>query len=103
MIVVDCKDVLPIQHELLVHVADNIEAIPVLKHNEFILSPIESEDKIEHAQVTKTIQEYLDSIGEGNNFVVSTDSKRILIKSINGKKINKIKPPVRTMRTCCGL
>ena len=102
MIVVDCKDVLPIQHELLVHVADNVEAIPAIKHNEFILSPIESEDKIEYEQVKKTILEYLDSIGEGSNFTVITDSKKVLIKSINGKKINKIKPPVRTMRTCCG-
>jgi len=103
MIVVDCKDVLPIQHELLVHVADNVEAIPAIKHNEFILSPIENEDKIEYEQVKKTIREYLDSIGEGNNFTVITDSKKVLIKSINGKKINRISPPVRTMRTCCGL
>ena len=103
MIIVDCKDVLPIQHELLVHVADHVQAIPVIKHNEFILSPIEHEDKIEYEQVKKTIREYLDSIGEGNNFTVITDSKKVLIKSINGKKINRISPPVRTMRTCCGL
>ncbi len=103
MIIVDCKDVLPIQHELLVHVADHVEAIPSLKHNEFILSPIENEDKIEYEQVKKTIREYLDSIGEGSNFTVITDSKKVLIKSINGKKINRISPPVRTMRTCCGL
>ncbi len=103
MIVVNCKDVLPIQHELLVHVADHVEAIPVIKHSEFILSPIEHDDKIDNQQVTKTIQEYLDSIGEGSNFTVITDSNKVLIKSINGKKINKITPPVKTMRTCCGL
>jgi len=103
MIVVNCKDVLPIQHELLVHVADHVEAIPVIKHSEFILSPIEHDDKIDNQQVAKTIQEYLDSIGEGSNFTVITDSNKVLIKSINGKKINKITPPVKTMRTCCGL
>ncbi len=103
MIVVNCKDVLPIQHELLVHVADNVEAIPAIKNNEFILSPIEHDDKIDNGQVTKTIQEYLDSIGEGSNFTVITDSNKVLIKSINGKKINRITPPVKTMRTCCGL
>jgi len=103
MIVVDCKDVLPIQHELLVHVADNVEAIPALKHNEFILSPIEHEDQIEYEQVTRTIKEYLDSIGEGSNFTIVTDSKKVLIKSINGKKINRITPSVKSMRTCCGL
>ncbi len=103
MITVDCRDVLPIQHELSVHVADRIEAIPAIKHNEFILSPIEHDDQIEYEQVTRTIKEYLDSIGEGSNFTIVTDSKKVLIKSINGKKINRITPSVKTMRTCCGL
>ncbi|HUT07124.1 MAG TPA: C2H2-type zinc finger protein [Nitrosopumilaceae archaeon] len=103
MISVNCEDVLPIQHQLLVHVADHVGAIPAIKHNEFILSPIEHDEKIDNVQVTKSIQDYLDSIGEGNNFTVIDDSKKIFIKSINGKKINKITPPVRTMRTCCGL
>ena len=52
----------------------------------FILSPIENEDQIEYEQVTRTIKEYLDSIGEGSNFTIVTDSKKVLIKSINGKK-----------------
>ena len=103
MITVNCKDVLPIQHELLVHVADNIEAIPAIKHEEFILSPIEHDDKIDNGQVRKSIQEYLKSIGEGSNFAVITNSNKIFIESINGKKINRITPPVKSMRTCCGL
>ena len=103
MIVVNCKDVLPIQHELLVHVADNVEAIPAIKHSEFILSPIEHDDKIDDKQVSAVIQNYLESIGEASNFAVFTDSKKIFIKSINGKKINRVSPPVRTMRTCCGI
>lgn len=103
MITVDCKDVLPIQHELLVHVADHVEAIPAIKHSEFVLSPIEHEDEIDNMKVTKTIRDYLDSIGEGNNFTVIANSNKVLIKSINGKKINRISPPVKTVRTCCGL
>jgi len=103
MIVVNCKDILPIQHELLVHVADHVEAIPAIKHSEFILSPIEPEDKIDSWQVTKIIQSYLESIGEANNFSVVSDSNKILIKSINGKKINRITPPVKNIGTCCGL
>ncbi len=103
MISVNCKDVLPIQHELLVHVADHVEAIPVVKHHEFILSPIENDDKLDNREITKTIEGYLDSIGEGKNFSVAFDSDKIMIKSINGKKINRTPPPVRTMRTCCGL
>ena len=103
MIIVNCKDVLPIQHELLVHVADHLEAIPAIKKNEFVLSPIDSDDNIDQVQVTKIIQEYLESIGEGGEFSVVAVSNKISINSINGKKIDKITPPVRTMRTCCGL
>jgi hypothetical protein len=103
MIIVNCKDVLPIQHELLVHVADHLEAIPAIKKNEFVLSPIDSDDNIDQVQVTKIIQEYLESIGEKGEFSVVAVSNKISINSINGKKIDKITPPVRTMRTCCGL
>ena len=103
MITVNCKDVLPIQHELLVYVADRVEAIPAVKHHEFVLSPIESNDKIDNTQVTSSIKEYLDSIGEGSNFAVFFNLNKVLIKSINGNKINRISPPVRTMHTCCGL
>ena len=55
MIIVNCKDVMPIQHELLVHVADHVEAIPAIKHSEFVLSPIEHQDEIDNIKVTKTI------------------------------------------------
>ena len=103
MISVNCEDVLPIQHQLLVYVADNVGAIPAVKNNEFILSPIEHDEILENSQVTKSIRDYLDSIGEGNNFTVTDNSKTVFIKSINGKKINKIAPPVRSIRTCCGV
>jgi hypothetical protein len=103
MIVVNCQDVLPIQHELLIHVADQVEAIPAIKNSEFILSPIEHDDKIDDRQVTVVIQNYLASIGEANNFSVITESKKIFIKSINGKKINRATPQVKSMRTCCGI
>jgi len=103
MIVVNCKDVLPIQHELLVHVADHLEAVPAIKHDEFILSPIEDDDTIDDRKVTVIIQNYLASIGEASNFSVITESKKIFIKSIAGKKINRISPPVKSINTCCGI
>lgn len=103
MITVNCNDVLPIQHELLVYVSDEIGAIPAVKHHEFVLSPIEDDDKIDSKQVITSIKEYLDSIGEANNFGVVANSDTILIKSISGKKINKVIPPVRSICSCCGL
>ena len=100
MITVNCNDVFPIQHKLLVYVADQIGAISTIKHHEFILSPIEYE-KIDKEKVITSIKEYLDHIGEGNNFRVIINSNTILIKSINGKKINSVIQHVKTLQTCC--
>ena len=38
MLTVDCKDVLAIQNELVVYVADQVAAIPTLKNHQFTLS-----------------------------------------------------------------
>ena len=103
MIRVDCKEVLPIKHELLVHVADDLEVFPALKQTEFILTPIEHDEKINGHKVLESIQNYLNSIGEGKNYEIIPQPDKIEIKSINGKKINRVTPPVKTLRTCCGL
>jgi len=55
MITVNCNDVLSIQHELLIFVSDEIGAIPIVKHYEFVLSPIE-DDKIDSKQVITSIK-----------------------------------------------
>jgi len=103
MITVNCNDILPIQHELLIFVSDDIGAIPVVKHHEFVLSPIENDEQIPCEKVITSIKEYLHSISEINNFDVVANSNTILIKSINGKKINKVIPPVKSIHNCCGL
>lgn len=103
MIRVDCKEVLPIKHELLVYVADDLGAFPALKQNEFVLTPIEHDEKIDSHKVTDSIQNYLNSIGEGKNFEIFCQSDKVEIKSISGKKINRVTPPVKTLGTCCGL
>ena len=95
--------VVRVKKKIHVFIADHVEAIPVIKHSEFILSPIDNDDTIDDRKVTAEIQNYLTSIGEGSNFSVITESKKIFIKSINGKKINRITPPVKSMRTCCGI
>ena len=103
MITVDCSDVMPIQHDLLIYVSDNVGAIPTIKHHEFVLSPIEDEDSIEISHVSKSIKEYLDSIGEGQNFGVISKYENILIRSIDGKKIDKPMQQVYSISSCCGL
>lgn len=89
MLTVDCKDVLSIQNELLVYVADQVAAIPTLKNHQFVLSTLEDDEIIDNDTVITAIKEYLDSIGEGRNFAVISNLDTISIKSIYGKPIDR--------------
>ena len=47
MLTIDCKDVSSVQNELLVYVADKVEAIPTLKNHQFTLSTLDDDDVLE--------------------------------------------------------
>ena len=104
MVTVDCTDVDSIKQELLVYVSDQVGAIPTIKLHDFTLSPIEDHEKVDQTEVISSIKEFLDSIGEGRNFAVISNSDVILIKSISGRTIKRKPQPVAHMFSCphCG-
>jgi len=104
MIIVDCKDVEPILNELAIYVADQVAAIPALKTHQFVLSPIEDDEQINQSEVITSIKEFLESIGEKQSFGVISNSNKIMIKSILGKKIEREAKPTQQMFSCahCG-
>lgn len=109
MLVVDCKDVLPIRNDLLVYVADQVAAIPTLQNNQFTLSTLdEDEDGGGHVDadtVITAIKEFLDSIGEGHNFAVVANDGMVSILSVTGKPIDRdAAPDPQEMFSCshCG-
>ena len=104
MITVDCKDVEPILNELAIYVSDQIAAIPALKLHEFVLAPIMDDETINHAEVVASIKEFLESIGEKRNFAVISNNNNVIIKSIFGKKIERVAKPTEQMFSCahCG-
>ena len=85
MITVNCKEVEGIKSALAVYVSDQIEAIPALKSHEFMLAPIDDQEKIDETKVIKSIKNFLNSIGEEENFAVINMNNMISIVSINGK------------------
>ena len=103
MLTVDCKDVLAIQNELLVYVADQVAAIPTLKNHQFTLSTLDDEI-IDIETVITSIKEYLDSIGEGHNFGVISNNDIVTIQSVSGKTIERDTSPQPEMFSCshCG-
>src|SRR5438309_11247200 len=87
MITVDCKEIEPIKSSLAVYVSDQVGAIPALKSHEFMLAPINDQEKIDENEVIKLIKNFLDSIKEEKNFAIIRRNKIISIISINGRVI----------------
>ena len=89
MLTIDCKEVASIQNELLVYVADKVEAIPTLKNRQFTLSTFDDDAILDVELVISAIKEYFDSIHEGSNFAVISNNDFINITSISGKVIER--------------
>jgi len=105
MLTIDCKDVPSVQNELLVYVADKVEAIPTLKHHQFTLSTLDDDDILDVELVISAIKEYFDSIHEGSNFAVISNNEFINITSVNGKVLqSESKTQEQNMFSCthCG-
>ncbi|MDH3341494.1 MAG: C2H2-type zinc finger protein [Nitrosopumilus sp.] len=104
MLTIDCKDVPSIKNELLVYVADKVEAIPTLKQHQFTLSTFDDDDTLDIDVVISAIKEYLDSIDEKNNFAVISNNGKIDITSISGRVIERDSADQSEMFSCthCG-
>ena len=104
MITVDCRDVESILHELAIYVSDQVEAVPAMKLHKFVLAPIMDEDLVDQNEVITSIKEFLESIGENRNFGVIANEETVTIKSLFGKKIERLAKPAGEMFSCahCG-
>jgi len=104
MITVDCRDVESVLHELAIYVSDQVAAVPAMKLHQFVLAPIMDEDLVDQNQVITSIKEFLESIGENRNFGVIANGDIITIKSLFGKKIERLAKPAGEMFSCahCG-
>ena len=104
MITVDCRDVESILRELLIYVADQVAAVPLIKFHQFVLDPVNEDEPINNVDVITSIKEFLDSIGEKSNFAVISNGDTIKIQSINGRQIERTPKPNQQMFSCthCG-
>ena len=104
MITVDCRDVESILQELLIYVADQVAAVPIIKFHQFVLDSVNEDEPISNVDVITSIKEFLDSIGEKSNFAVISNGDTIKIQSINGRQIERTPKPNQQMFSCtqCG-
>ena len=104
MITVDCRDVESVLHELAIYVSDQVAAVPAMKLHQFVLAPIIDDDPVDQNEVITSIKEFLESIGEKSNFGVITNGESVMIKSLFGKKIERLAKSTGEMFSCahCG-
>ena len=104
MITVDCRDVESILHELAIYVSDQVAAMPAMKLHQFVLAPIMDDEPVDQNEVITSIKEFLESIGESRNFGVIATGDAVTIKSLFGKKIERLAKPAGEMFSCthCG-
>ena len=100
MLTVDCADVTSIQNELVVYVADKVEAIPTLKNHQFTLSTLDDEI-IDVELVISAMKEYFDFINEGSNFAVISNKEIIHIKSVTGQVLQRESEPQQSQLFSC--
>ena len=93
MIAVDCSHALAIKDKLLIHVADKLEALPILKSNKFFLDSIDN-SKIDKIDVIDAIEEFLESTDLRKNFQIIPKGDDIKIEPLDGtnmkEKLEKI-------------
>ena len=104
MITVDCRDVESILHELAIYVSDQVAAMPAMKLHQFVLAPIMDDEPVDQTEVITSIKAFLESIGENRNFGVIANGDIVTIKSLFGKKIERLAKPAGEMFSCthCG-
>ena len=89
MITIDCKNALAIRDNLLVYVADKLEALPILKSEKFILTPIDDSQNIDKSLAFSAITEFLESVNLSENFQVISKGDDIIIEPLEGKEMKE--------------
>ena len=104
MITVNCRDVESVLRELAIYVSDQVAAVPAMKLHQFVLAPIMDDDHVDQNEVITSIKEFLESIGENRNFGVIANGNIVTIKSLFGKKIERLAKSTGEMFSCahCG-
>jgi len=86
LIVVKCNDVESVMSKLAVHVAEQVEAVPMLKIHEFVLTPLEDEE-IAISKVIDSIKSFLKLLNKESDFAVTAINQTVSITSLNGKTL----------------
>jgi len=86
LIVIKCNDVKAVMSKLAVHVAEQVEAVPMLKIHEFVLTSLEDKE-IAISKVIESIKGFLKLLNKESDFAVTAVNQTVSITSLNGKAL----------------
>lgn len=89
MITVDCTNALAIKDQMLVHVADKLGALPILKSEKFILTRPNDSKCIDKSDVLHAISDFLKSVNLQEDFQVIPKGDSIKIEPLDGKNMKE--------------
>jgi Fe2+ or Zn2+ uptake regulation protein len=75
-----------VMSKLAVHVAEQVEAVPMLKIHEFVLTSLDNEE-IDTSKVIESIKNFLKLLNKEGEFAVTAVNDTISITSLNGQAL----------------
>ncbi len=72
--------------QLAVHVAEQVQGVPVLKNHEFILTSMDDE-QIEIDKVIESVRDFLKLLKQEKNFAVTASNQTVSITSLSGEEL----------------
>ena len=87
MITVDCSNVKPLKDKLLIHVADRLGVLPILKSDKFVLTTLDESQTIEKSSVLAAIEDFLELKKLKEDIQIISKGNNIIMEPLDGKEI----------------
>ncbi|QLH10854.1 hypothetical protein [Nitrosarchaeum sp. AC2] len=89
MITVDCTNAPVIKDQMLIHVADKLGALPILKSEKFILTNPDDSKSINKSDVLHAISDFLKSVNLQEDFQIIPKGDNIKIEPLDVKDMKE--------------
>lgn len=91
MISIECSDMQDLKIELAAYLLDKLPAVPLIRTNDIVLDPLTEDTEINLDDVRTYVNTFLASQNIDNDFLVSVNGNKIVVKGISGRKIHVAK------------
>jgi len=88
MISIECSDLKDLKLELAAYLSEKVLAVPAIKANSIVLDPLEEDRRFAIDEVSLYVRMFLARKDLLNDFAVTVDDEKIVMKSVSERKID---------------